>query len=81
MLGQQKILELCGTGDAELGSSIAQVLLLSGSRCLCEPQLSSREVGICTGLQGGHYKLQQLPRPLKVCVMTEIIGRTDNCGL
>lgn len=77
MFGQQKILELCGTGDTELCSSIAQVLVLSDSGCLCEPQLFNREVGICTGLQGGHLKLQPPPR----WMMVELIGRTDNFGL
>lgn len=64
-----------------MGCSIAQVLLFPGSRRLCEPQLFSREVGICMGLQGDQYELQQLPRPLKVCVMMEVIERTDNFGL
>lgn len=38
-LESKKIMELCGTGDTELCSSIAQVPVLSDSGCLCEPQL------------------------------------------
>lgn len=44
-------------------------------------ELLSGEVGICAGLQGDLYEVQQQPRSLEVYVMVEVTGRTDNFGL
>lgn len=73
----EKVLELCGTGNIDLSSSIAQVLVLSDSGHLCEPWLFSREMGISAGLQGSHFKLQPPPR----WAIVELIGRIGNFGL